>query len=188
MKNPESSSAPTQVTIDVAALLRRKAEIADERVPHHEELARLDEEERQLDLVIGIARNGRFTVGAPLSAPMGHLPKGKGKKDPRVTHRVIALLALEHFPEGAPVGYVVNWGRKVNMSDKLMQRTSVSPLLKKMSDPKRNMMEVEHDKTGRRWMITDRGRATAAAFRRQWVEAGRQPFWDERLPTNEGGE
>jgi len=177
MKKPESPHAAAPVTLDVAAVLRRKAEIADERIAPMETLARLDAEERELEVVLQVARNGRFTVGSPLPKAVADPKRGKDAKGPRVTHRIIVLLALEKYPEGAPVGYIVRWGNQAGMTEKEVVRTSVSPLLKKMSDPRRGLMEVEHDEGGRRWSITQRGRSTAEAFRNQWVEAGLDPFW-----------
>jgi len=179
MSKRESGSAPSHVTIDVAALLRRKAAIEDERTPLLEKLSGLDEEERGIDTILSYARDNRFTVGAPLSPSANSALRGGGGRAPRVTHRIICVLALERFPEGAPVSHIVNWGLAVNMADKAVTKTSISPLLKKMSDPDRKMMEVEHDGAGRRWIITEKGRATAETFRRAWTEAGRAPFWDE---------
>lgn len=178
MKKPESPHAPAPVTLDVAAVLRRKAEIAEERIAPMETLARLDAEERELEVVLQVARNGRFTVGSPLPKAIADPGRGRDAKGPRVTHRIIVLLALEKYPEGAPVGHIVRWGNQAGMTDKDVVRTSVSPLLKKMSDPRRGLMEVEHDEGGRRWGITQRGRSTAEAFRLRWVEAGLDPFWE----------
>lgn len=188
MKKPESPPAPAQVTLDVAAVLRRKAEIAEERIAPMEALARLDAEERELNVVLEVARNGRFTVGSPLPKAVADAPRGKQTKGPRVTHRILVLLALERYPEGAPVGLIVRWGNQVGMMENDVVRTSVSPLLKKMSDPRRNLMEVEHDEGGRRWTITDRGRMTAEAFRHEWIEAGLEPFWEAAVGNVEAGE
>jgi hypothetical protein len=186
MSNPESASAPSHVTIDVAALQRRKDAIADERAPLLAKLHHLDEEERRIDTILSYASDTRFTVGAPLSALANRALRQGGHAAPRVTHRVICVLALERYPEGAPVSYIVNWGVAANVADRIVTKTSISPLLKKMSDPKRKMLEVEHDEAGRRWVITEKGRATAKAFRREWIEAGRAPFWDSAPDAAEG--
>lgn len=177
MISADSESSPGHVMIDVSALLLRKRAIESERAPLVAKLGQLDEEQHRIDVILSYASDTRFTFGQPLSAAGGGAPKGK-ERVPRVTHRVICLLALDVSEEGASVTRIVNWGIATGMADKPVTKTSISPLLKKLADPERRMMEVEHDQAGRRWIITDKGRATADAFRREWIEAGCAPFWE----------
>lgn len=187
MSGADSRSFQGRVTIDVSALLLRKQAIESERGPLVAKLRLLDEEQERIAVILSYASDTRFTVGQPLSATGGGALQGK-ERVPRVTHRVICLLALDVSKEGASVTRIVQWGLATGMADKPVTKTSISPLLKKLADPARRMMEVEHDQAGRRWIITDKGRLTADAFRREWIEAGRAPFWEAASGAAEGVE
>ena len=109
-------------------------------------------------------------------------------KVPKVTHRVLVLLALDHRAEGASVGYIIAWAAAVNVLDEQVARTSISPLLKKMSDAEKGKDEVRHDREAHRWMITEDGKAVAEAFRQQWLAAGQSPFWNVTIEDRKDAE
>jgi hypothetical protein len=180
MKKTEANDLPQRLTIDIGDLVERKT------VGIPRDRLALDEEEREIDAILAFARSGRVSVGqsgrgesAAAETGLKGLAFAKGDvKLPKITHRVLVLLSLERRPEGASVAYMVAWAALVKVLEDDVARTSISPLLKKMSDPKRNKDEVRHDLEAHRWKITEAGEKVAAAFREQWLAAGQAPFWE----------
>ena len=180
---------PQRLTIEIQDIVDRlEVGIPTDRM-------RLDQEEAELRAVLAFARSGRASatpsVIGEVVAFRGSKSLAKAKaeaKIPKVTHRVLVLLALAARPEGASVAYIVAWAAAVNVLEDEVARTSISPLLKKMSDAKKGKDEVRHDREAHRWMITDDGKAVAEAFRQQWLEAGQRPFWDVTVEDRKDGE
>lgn len=179
MKRTETKDLPQRLTIDIGDLVERKT------VGIPRDRLALDEEEREIDAILAFARSGRLSVGqtgrietAAVTGPKGFAAAKADVKLPKITHRVLVLLSLERRPEGASVAYIVAWSAAVNVLEDNVARTSISPLLKKMSDAAKGKDEVRHDREARRWEITDSGKTVAAAFRNQWLAAGQTAFWD----------
>jgi hypothetical protein len=179
MKKTEANDLPQRLTIDIGDLVERKTV----GIPRDRQA--LDEEEREIDAILAFARSGRLSVGQSDRGVSGAMTGLKGfaaaKADvklPKITHRVLVLLSLERRPEGASVAYMVAWAALVDVLEDKVVRTSISPLLRKMSDPKKKKDEVRHDLEAHRWKITDAGRTVAAAFRAQWLAADQAPFWE----------
>ena len=179
MKKTEANDLPQRLTIDIGDLVERKT------VGIPRDRLALDDEEKEIDAILAFARSGRLSVGqtgriesAALMGPKGFAAAKADVKLPKITHRVLVLLSLDRRPEGASVAYIVAWAARVNVLEEKVVRTSISPLLKKMSDPAKGKDEVRHDLEAHRWMITEAGRKVSAAFREQWLATGQAPFWD----------
>lgn len=189
MEKTVDTGLPQRLTIEIQDIVDRlEVGIPNDRM-------RLDQEEAELRVVLAFARSGRAsatpsTIGEVVAfRGRKGLAKAKGEeKVPKITHRVLVLLALDHRPEGASVGYIIAWTAAVNVLEDEVARTSISPLLKKMSDIEKGKDEVRHDREAHRWMITADGKAVAEAFRQQWLAAGQRPFWDVTVEDRKDGE
>jgi hypothetical protein len=179
MTKTDANGLPQRLTIEIRELLDRK----EVGIPRDRRA--LDEEEREIDAILAFARSGRSSVAQSRGGENWGIPGAQGfaaakadVKTPKITHRVLVVLSLEQRPKGGSVGYIVAWAAAVNVMDGDVARTSISPLLKKMSDTEKGKDEVRHDRDAHRWIITEDGMAVAAAFRDKWLAAGKSPFWN----------
>ena len=199
MSERESSKLPEQRVLTRKALLDEEAACAEERasiVRDREVLdereSRVAERERRISLFADYLDSGQFDLPSKTAPPARDvaLPSsasGSGrqrKRDDKLTQRILIKICLSVAEGGVAVTSIVGWLADLERMaqaglQKPIDKTSVSPQLRKMADPRRGMMEVEHQPELHRWRLTDKGRASAEAFKDHWLAAGRSPFWND---------